>query len=242
MTLDHPQTTSQPIRDASTLLIVRHDLDRPQVLMGQRAENSVFMPGSVVFPGGAVEPSDKTIRFEHPLKKECRARLMLETQTVTPEELVGAAIRELWEETGLFLAQPTSSKEPPIVTSQDAAPPEQSEFHRTLHEKGFVLDARALTFFFRAITPPGHTRRFDARFFLADAGSLWGDIEDFSASDLELNGLGWLGIDDARKRNIPLVTDMVLAELKAHLETAHAISSIPYFHMGGDKNGISRLV
>ena len=75
--------------------------------------------------------------------------------------LAAAAIRELWEETGLPLGQPGPADLPGDWAGFAA--------------RGLRPDASALRFIFRAITPPGRTRRFDARFFLADAGALAGD-------------------------------------------------------------------
>lgn len=80
-----------------------------------------------------------------------------------------------------------------------------------------LTDARALSFFFRAVTPVGPPRRFDARFFLADASRLETDPDDFSDADQELGHLSWVALADARSLDLPFITEIVLGELEAHL-------------------------
>ncbi|MEM7720671.1 MAG: NUDIX hydrolase [Pseudomonadota bacterium] len=88
-----------------------------------------------------------------------------------------------------------------------------------LEETGQRLDGKtaALSFFFRAITPPGRPRRFDARFFLASADGLSTDPDRFDPEDAELSHLQWVPLPKVRQLNLPFITRIVLAELEAHL-------------------------
>ena len=111
--------------------------------------------------------------------------------------------------------------------------------HRELTEEtGLTLrpgPAPSLTFVFRAVTPPGRSRRFDARFFLADAADLSGDPDDFSRAQDELSFLQWVPLAQARGLNLPFITEIVLAEI------AHQLSSgqsgppprVPFFDNSG---------
>jgi 8-oxo-dGTP pyrophosphatase MutT (NUDIX family) len=71
--------------------------------MGQRGSKAAFMPNKFVFPGGAVDEGDSNIHLVETLTKKCQARLKEENQGPSPKTLAVAAIRELWEETGLVL-------------------------------------------------------------------------------------------------------------------------------------------
>ncbi|WP_435531116.1 NUDIX hydrolase [Pseudotabrizicola sediminis] len=111
-------------------------------------------------------------------------------------------------------------------------------------ETGLVLpptDAPALRFVFRAITPPGRTRRFDARFFLADAAHLAGPQDDFSAAEDELSHLHWIGLDQARALDLPFITEVVLAEVTATLRGAPD-QGVPFFDNSGTSPAFRRIV
>ncbi|MDZ7573691.1 MAG: NUDIX hydrolase [Pseudotabrizicola sp.] len=116
---------------------------------------------------------------------------------------------------------------------------------RELHEEtGLVLpatDAPALRFVFRAITPPGRTRRFDARFFLADSGYLAGSPDDFSAAGDELSHLHWIGLAEARALDLPFITEVVLAEVTASLRGAPD-QGVPFFDNSGTTPTFRRIV
>jgi 8-oxo-dGTP pyrophosphatase MutT (NUDIX family) len=99
----------------------------------------------------------------------------------------------------------------------------------------------ALRFMFRAITPPGKSRRFDARFFLAHAEGLDGDTADFSAASGELSHLRWLPLPEARALDLPFITEVVLAEVAA-LVTGGDQPGVPFFDNSGTTPQFRRLV
>ena len=79
-------------------------------------------------------------------------RLLKENKNGSWSGLVAAAIRELFEETGQIIG---------VEQEWSEVPSSWEEFAKT----GYVPDASHMSFVFRAITPPGRPRRFDARFF-----------------------------------------------------------------------------
>lgn len=103
------------------------------------------------------------------------------------------------------------------------------------------MDHPTLTFIFRAITPPGRTRRFDARFLLAHADSLDDNREDFSLASGELQHLRWLPLPEARALDLPFITEVVLAEVAA-LVAGHDQPGVPFFDNSGPTPQFRRLV
>ncbi len=224
-----PQTevTEVPIRDAATIILVRRASSGPSVLMGQRGAGAAFMPMKFVFPGGAVDPADSTVPLGRPLPEDTCARLARSSAGPTPQALAAAAIRELWEEAGLLLGAPGAWPEPPKGWRGFAA-------------TGNLPDAGALSFVFRAITPPGRPRRFDARFFLAEADSLTGDPDDFGGAEDELEHLQWVPLAEARRFDLPFITTVVLAEV-AHRLRGAAPEGVPFFKNDTGRSEFLRL-
>ena len=204
-----------PVRDAATVIVVRDPGSAPQVLMGQRGKTAAFMPDKFVFPGGAVDATDGEVALAGALTPTCRDRLGNLAPSVSPEQLAAAAIRELWEETGQCLGTMCAWDNPPVGWADFAA-------------RGLSPDAGALSFFFRALTPPGRPRRFDARFFLADAAALASDPDDFSDAEDELSHLQWVPLSRVRELNLPFITRVVLAELELHLPRTDTPERVPF--------------
>ncbi|MEO6301413.1 MAG: NUDIX hydrolase [Paracoccaceae bacterium] len=111
-----------------------------------------------------------------------------------------------------------------------------------LEETGLALaPAAPLLFLFRAITPAGSPRRFDARFFMADASHVLGDADDFSAAEDELSHLHWIGLAAARHLDLPFITEVVLAEVAAILD-GHSQPGVPFFDNSGPVPTFRRLI
>lgn len=108
-------------------------------------------------------------------------------------------------------------------------------------ETGLTLaPGTPLRFVFRAITPPGRTRRFDARFFLADGTDALGDREGFTGASGELSHLHWIGLAEARALDLPFITEVVLAEVTALLSGADQPGT-PFFDNSGPVPTFRRL-
>lgn len=103
------------------------------------------------------------------------------------------------------------------------------------------MEHPSLKFIFRAITPPGRTRRFDARFLLAHADSLDNNREDFSLASGELQHLRWLPLPEARALDLPFITEVVLAEVAA-LVAGGDQPGVPFFDNSGPTPMFRRLV
>ena len=213
------------IRDAATVILLRRTPE-PSVLMGQRGRAAVFMPSKFVFPGGRVDPGDGPL--PGPPLPDAEVRALTRESACPPDRLAAAAIRELWEETGQILGTPGEWSDPAPAWAGFAA-------------TGHLPDASGLRFFFRAVTPPGRSRRFDARFFLVEADRLASDPDDLTGGDGELGRLAWIPLAEARALDLPFVTEVALAELTAHLADPAAPLSVPFFRNDDEAQLVARL-
>ncbi len=219
--------THQEIKPAATLILMRDFQNEPKVLMGQRGAKAAFMPNKFVFPGGRVDPGDHNIQLAKPLSDLCFERLKDGSIDTTPDGLAACAIRELWEETGQVLGQKADWIDPPK---------DWVDFAR----QGYRPDPTGMHFFFRAVTPPGRTRRFDARFFIINAEALKSDPDDFSSASDELSHLSWVPLSEARSLNLPFITSVVLGEVEG-LDRIGPPPSIPFFNNGDEESLFERI-
>ena len=73
-------------------------------------------------------------------------------------------------------------------------------------------------FIARAITPPRRKRRYDTRFFTADASAIAHKIEGKVGPDSELVELVWLPLSEIKQRiELMAITEIVLRELNTQL-------------------------
>jgi 8-oxo-dGTP pyrophosphatase MutT (NUDIX family) len=220
-----------PVRDAATVILLRDGPDLA-VLMGRRGARAAFMPDKMVFPGGAIDRHDADTPLAALPDPTCCARLAdgcaPDRARTMARAAATAAIRELWEETGLILGRPAPWPD---------APGDWAGFAATGHRP----DASALRFVFRAITPPGRPRRFDTRFFLADATAIAGDPDDFSRAGDELTALQWVPLAEIRRHDLPFITEVVLAEIAALRGTHGPPPSVPFFDNDDEARLFRRL-
>ncbi|MGH1354404.1 MAG: NUDIX hydrolase [Thalassovita sp.] len=217
------------LRNAATVIVLRDRTNDPHVLMGQRGAKAAFMPNKFVFPGGAVDADDADIPLATQMPDVCSARLREDATEDLTHALSVAAIRELWEETGLILGQKGDWDMPP--------PDDWATFAAT----GHLPAAHPLQFVFRAITPPGRPRRFDARFFLIDADEIATDLDDFDAACDELSHLQWIPLPKVREFDLPFITEVVLAEVAARAHDLSPPESVPFFKNNEEANLFLRL-
>lgn len=180
--------------DAATLILLRGD----QVLMGLRSKKHIFMPNVYVFPGGRTDEDDQQLRSARRLAPVNIERMGLSVGAERAEAIGLTAIRETYEETGLIVGHRADS-----VEVNNAG-------WKNFYQNGFEPALDQLNYFARAITPVGSPRRFDARFFLADASIAKGEL----LSNGELLDLQWIDLQNASELKLPTVTALVLELLK----------------------------
>ncbi len=229
MTSDTAPVDKSAIRNAATVIVLRDRDTNPAILMGQRGAKAAFMPNKFVFPGGALDPDDKGVPLAEPIPDPCHSRLADDAPDGLQAGLAAAAVRELWEETGLILGQP------------GRWPGEIPADWRDFAALGHLPTAAPLQFVFRALTPPGRPRRFDARFFLVDAGAVCCDLDDFSRASDELSHLQWIPLEDARHFDLPFITEVVLAEVAGRVTDRSPPPSVPFFKNNEEASLFLRL-
>lgn len=230
---DSSPSPGPAIRDAATVILVS---DRPDlhVLMMERTRRAVFSPGATVFPGGAVDAADAESRVH--------ARVVgLEDDAASAEQNLPAgglafriaAIRECFEEAGLFLAADAATglhveHDRGLVAERERLNAGDVSFVDLLESRDLVVRARDLRLFSHWLTPLGAPRRYNTWFFVAPAPV----GEDGAHDDNELVASEWVRPLDALAKfadgNIDLIlpTEMSLRAL-AHYEcTADLLSDL----------------
>lgn len=207
-------------KDASTLILYRRSRNSVEILMGERSARHSFMPNTYVFPGGRVDSSDSHIPPARDLREDVLARLIRGgCNAARARGLATAAIRETFEETGLMLA---ASHPVPKKSRLDV-----------WNQFGSLTtgpDLSKLDYIARAVTPPSRKKRFNTRFFVADAENLEGDLKGSG----ELLDLKWVTIKQALDLDIPLITERVLGYADTFLKTnppREASQPVPMFQM-----------
>lgn len=163
------------------------------VLMLRRNAKVVFGPDNWVFPGGRVDPEDHIDDFD----RLCVGLSDHEASQILDIERGGlawwiAACRETLEEAGLLLADGLAPHVD-LDELRERVRENESVFVDELLERNITLDVSTIEEVARFITPHGPPRRFDARFFVAQAPT--DQLPHFD--DGEIVNLAWMRPDDA---------------------------------------------
>lgn len=214
-----------PVRDAATVVLLRDGAAGIEVWLLTRVGGMAFAGGMSVFPGGRVEDADAQLPIVGSALAAAATRFGTSDRAV--RGFVGAAARELFEETGILLGAP-----PTVLADAETARREveagQLDFAALLHTAGVAIDADAFHPWARWITPPGEVaRRYDTRFFLA---ALPAGIDARHVTP-EASAAAWVGVRAALAagergtRGLMPPTAATLASLAGFGTTAEAIAA-----------------
>jgi 8-oxo-dGTP pyrophosphatase MutT (NUDIX family) len=181
---------SRPVhpRNAATLILWRATArGGPEVLMGRRHARLRFMPNLMVFPGGRVDRADHRAPAISELRPQTRRMLELRAGPSLARALGVAAVRELFEETGLVLGERRGQQ--------------------------VAADLARLDYLCRAVTPADRPMRFNARFLVAPAEAAHGTITGSG----ELEDLRFHRLDELHAHPVASITRMVLDEFRTWL-------------------------
>lgn len=197
-------------RHAASLIVWRDGQAEPEILMGMRHAKHKFMPSVLVFPGGRVDRADHGVKVLSELKPETLALLAHRAPPSLARALGVAAVRELYEETGLLMGE--------------------------MKGKRLMADLSALDYLCRAVTPTSRSMRFNARFLIAPASAVRGEI----AGSGELEGLDWYPLSRALGAKLANITERILVEFREWHATAPASrAALPKIVYRGNDNRMS---
>lgn len=212
-------------RSAATLLLLRDD--PLEVLMVRRASGGSFA-SALVFPGGTVDADDAS---------EAWLPLVTGAEGLEAGEraLRIAALRESFEEAGLFMAIDGDG--------QGLPPPDGLEhaFRKQIAAGRGKLPLAALVHFAQWVTPEALPKRWDTHFFLARAPMAQAPICD----GREIVAAGWYRPAEVIEQEefLPAPTRMNLTRLAQSADVASALAAararppftvLPVLHQGAD--------
>ena len=240
-----PETV--PVREAATVALIRDARvgGGVEVFLQHRVSTMQFAPGMSVFPGGGVEPRDyhATRLWRGPAPEWWAERFGVDPDRAAAA--VRGVARELFEETGVLLAEPEAGSSARTVTTTGVTPADlpgpderraldagEGDLDSLLTAHDLVLSAHLLRPWDRWTTPVGPPRRYDTLFFVAALPD--GMVPDGGTT--EARATEWIRADDAAQAGIlgrlgmlrptlDVLSDLAgAADVAEVLDTARAIT------------------
>jgi 8-oxo-dGTP pyrophosphatase MutT (NUDIX family) len=210
-------------RPSSTVVLVRPSVGAPEVFMVKRHARASF-GSKFAFPGGVLEDADAEVQdlCEGVSAEQANKLLALESGGL---EYYSAAIRELFEESGVLLAKHGLSADR-LNTARVSLNAGTLDWQRFAFESELTLQCDRLHYFSFWITPVGAPKRYSARFFLAKVPQ----AQEASHDGGELTESCWMTAVDilaARKKKamkLPYVTQKTLKRVAQLADTSALIA------------------
>lgn len=211
------ESPDEPIKDASTVIVLREADRGLETFLLCRHQQSGFLGGAHVFPGGKVDPSDKEpswhARVDRPTE-EITARLG-ERDAEVGLGLLVAAVRETFEEAGVLLATSATDVDLPATRRRLHGGVAFSELASDIDMK---IDSLTLVPYARWVTPKMETRRFDTRFYIA----VLPEGQSASHDGTETTSATWL-------RPAEAIEDMLASRIKLAPPTVRTLQWLAQF-------------
>lgn len=165
-------TPAKP-RQASTVILARQEGLEFQVYLLKRSLKSGFMAGNYVFPGGTVDLEDRDTNFwKSCVDIEPESILSRLGGNLSVEEALYygiAAIRETFEEAGVFLAHRKEQTKSDLESLNDmrmTSGLSRGWLRNLVTDEGWILELSGLGRWSHWITPELMPKRYDTRFFM----------------------------------------------------------------------------
>lgn len=158
-------------RPAAGVILARDTDASPEVLLVRRRADMGFAAGAYVFPGGTLDEEDSDPSWERWLIEPTAEAV---AGAADPEGPAGptfviAALREMFEETGVLLSAGPSPDRDHLAAERARLVSGDRRFLDIVAGLGVRLAGDRLVLCARWITPESLSRRYDARFFLAES-------------------------------------------------------------------------
>ncbi len=158
-----------PARPSATVVIIRPGPNSPEVLLVRRRAGDAF-GDSYAFPGGVVDEDEWNAHIY------CQGRMAEEANALFDEpnglDYYSAAVRELFEETGILLARDGSGRwtkdRPDSDTMRREVDKGRLPWPEFLRQSGLTMATDALRYFAYWETPLVQPKRWRTRFFVAE--------------------------------------------------------------------------
>lgn len=151
-------------RPSSTVVVVRAGVSEPELFMVRRHEDSSF-GAAYAFPGGVVDDDDTAVHefCVGVTVRQANSRLGVKQEGL---DLYSAAVRELFEESGVLLANLENIDED-LCAVRDALNDGSERWVDFVTRNQLELHCDRLHYFSHWITPVSQPKRYSTRFFLA---------------------------------------------------------------------------
>jgi 8-oxo-dGTP pyrophosphatase MutT (NUDIX family) len=239
----------QPIRPAATVIIAREAPEAAggfEIFMLRRTSRAAFAGGMYVFPGGKVDSDDHLHKYD--AHRQGPSDFQTPQLKALGPEWRGywvAGIRESFEEAGLLLAY---TDEGALLSYDEDNRRRFHEYRTPLHagdlslleiceRENLKLAVDHIHFVNRFVTPFGRPRRFDTRFFLAEAppGQTGLHDEQETVDSVWISPAEAIERNDAEEFDLMRVTRMQLEMLARHdthselLSWVHGLDQFPVY-------------
>lgn len=213
---------------AATVALIRDSADGLETWMMRRVKAMTFAPGAAVFPGGRVDPgdSDPDVPWAGAGPDTFAARMGTDVEGA--RSLVTAAVRELFEETGVLLARPLPLHS--VEKARAALEKRGISLAHFLSEQGCALDSDAVHPWSHWVTPPTEGRRYDTWFFVAalPAGSAAQPVSSEADAARWVNVRQALHAYSAGDTWMLPPTVVMLRDLEAAGDVASVMAAVPH--------------
>ncbi len=174
-------------RPSSTVILARDAEDGPEFLLVRRVTQAAF-GGAHVFPGGVVEPGDdRAVGTTSRLEPAVADRRLA---TANALSFYSAAIRELFEETGILLGDDALNVRPGL---RDELLADGTRWPDMLEREDIRPAYEQLCYISEWITPPDMPKRYATRFFVA----AFDNGQEATPCGGELTECRWMSAADA---------------------------------------------